>query len=263
MSDSDLRSASCTGCGAPLSTKPSYKLPVKCEYCDLTNYLKKTVVTPEEARIHDAEEEAETYYLIYKETQKILENFHGEMVGDEVGKVRIKMQINRYAFPLLIVLDDLPGRPYVDGPGKLREILQCDLGELNSMKNWIPGTSSIMDVLEELYERVSAVLPTDIEESPQRSKESEVLTKEKDDLIKQILTNYDTLATKKQVIVRFYSQDGEIIPFVIKRKKNYPIGIEEQYLVKFPLIRGLLEDYAKGRIDLLTTLAEIEKMLYI
>ena len=56
---------------------------------------------------------------------------------------------------------------------------------------------------------------------------------------------------------------SEIIPFIIKRKKNYPIGLESEVLSRYPLIRGPLEDYAKGRIDLVAVLAEIERLFYV
>ena len=68
---------------------------------------------------------------------------------------------------------------------------------------------------------------------------------------------------KKEIIINFYAQNGEVVNFTIKRKKNLPIGLESEVLTKYPLIRGPLEDYAKGRIDLLTTLSEIERMFYV
>ncbi|MHA1542036.1 MAG: hypothetical protein ACTSQH_03585, partial [Candidatus Hodarchaeales archaeon] len=92
---------------------------------------------------------------------------------------------------------------------------------------------------------------------------SKVLSSERDPFVQQILENYDATTNKKAIVVKFYAQTGEVIQFTIKRKKNYPIGLENETLLRYPLIRGPLEDYAKGRIDLLTTLAEIERLLYI
>jgi len=257
--------AQCNGCGAPLPMKPSFQHPVKCEYCDLTNYLKKSVSFNGEAKSIDEEAEAERYYTIYQESQKILENFPGELVGEEVGKVRIKMQVGAYAFPLLIVLDDLPERPYIDGPSKLREILDCELTDLPTMKNWHPGSSSILDVLEEIYKLAEASFSKDLENKYKKDTSSlkSALEKEKDPLFQKIIANYDAKSTKKEITVRFYTQNGEIISLIVKRKKNYPIGLESELLNKYPLLRGPLEDYAKGRIDLLTTLSEIERLIYI
>jgi len=253
----------CNGCGAPLLVKPTFQHPVKCEYCDLTNYLKRSGVTPTEAETIDEEAEAGSYYLIYQESQKILENFPGELVGDEVGKIRIKMQVGEYAFPLLLVLDDLPNRPYVDGPSKLREILDCEINDLKTMKEWTPGSSSVLDVLEEIYQKAEITLPTVMGEPIETEKVTPSISQDRDPLVNQILTNYDASTTKKEILVRFYAQSGEVINFIIKRKKNLPIGLESEILTRYPLIRGPLEDYAKGRIDLLTTLAEIERLFYV
>lgn len=265
MSENTLTDVStCSGCGAPLPLKPTIHHPVKCEYCDLTNYLKRSALSTTEAKSVDQETEAENYYLIFQESQKILENFPGELIGDEVGKVRIKMQVKEYAFPLLLVLDDLPDRPYIDGPSKLQTILGCEINDLETMKKWTPGTSSVLDVLEELYQKAEATLPQVLEEpSDTVVRISDKSQAEKDPLFRKILESYDASADKKEMVVKFYAQDGEVINFVIKRKKNLPIGLESEVLTRYPLIRGPLEDYAKGRIDLLTTLAEIERMLYI
>jgi hypothetical protein len=261
MADTQTDVSQCSGCGAPLPVRPTFQHPVKCEYCDLSNYLKRTAISPTEAKMMDQAEEAESYYFIYQESQKILDNFPGEFVGDEVGKVRIKMQVNEYAFPLLIVLDDLPDRPYIDGPAKLREVLDCEINDLENMKNWSPGTSSILDVLEEIHQKSAERIPQVMGE-PVPVSEAFPTQEEHDPLIRQILANYDASASKKEITVRFYAQDGEVISFIIKRKKNLPIGLESDILTKYPLIRGPLEDYAKGRIDILTTLSEIERMFY-
>ncbi len=263
MEDTQTDISQCSGCGAPLPIRPTYQHPIKCEYCDLTNYLKRAAITPAEAQMMDAEEEAENYYLIYQESQKILENFPGEFVGDEVSKIRIKMQVKEYAFPLFLVLDDLPDRPYIDGPAKLREILDCEINDLKGMKNWTPGSGSVLSVLEEIYQKAEEGLPRVMEEPVIASSEvSSIIQEEHDPLIRQILANYDASADKKEINVRFYAQNGEVINFVIKRKKNLPIGLESDILTKYPLIRGPLEDYAKGRIDILSTLSEIERMFY-
>ena len=262
MADIETDVAQCNGCGAPLSGKPSSLRPVHCEYCDLTNYLKKSQgIAPDESSVNE-EVESERYYLLYQESQKIMENFPGELVGEEVGKIRIKMQVGQYAFPLLIVLDDLPEKPFIDGPNVLREVIKCEISDLNSMKNWIPGTGSVLDVLEEIYQISEDQLPQKMEESP-TTVESRSSIKEKNPLIRQILDSYDAKPTKKEIKINFYAQTGEIIPFTIKRKKNYPIGLESEVLSRYPLIRGPLEDYAKGRIDLITVLAEIERLFYV
>lgn len=259
MDDTQTDVSQCNGCGAPLALRPTFNHPIKCEYCDLTNYIKRTALTPTEAKTIEAEEEAEDYYLIYQESQKVLENFLGEFVGEEVGKIRIKMQVNEYAFPLLLVLDDLPDRPYIDGPAKLREILDREINDLDTMKNWTPGKSSVLDVLEEIYQKAEEKLPQVMGEPVMVSS---VIQEERDPLIRQILTNYDATAGKNEITVRFYAQDGEVIQLIVKRKKNLPIGLESDILTKYPLIRGPLEDYAKGRIDILSTLSEIERMFY-
>ncbi len=256
--DTDV--STCNGCGAPIPTKPTLHHPIKCDYCDLTNYLKRPAISTEEAKSIDEDTKAENYYLIFQESQKILENFPGELVGEEVGKLRIKMQIKEYAFPLLIVLDDLPDKPYIDGPNKLREVLNCEINDLSSLKNWIPGSSSTLDVLEEIYKKAEVSLPGVMKESVQ--KDQPPAQEEQDPLVREILANYDAKSTKKEIIVNFYAQNGEVVNFTIKRKKNLPIGLESEILTKYPLIRGPLEDYAKGRIDLLSTLSEIEKMFY-
>jgi len=261
MADTQTDVSQCSGCGAPLPARPTFQHPIKCEYCDLSNYLKRTAISPTEAKTIDEAEEAESYYHIYQESQIILENFPGEFVGDEVGKVRIKMQVNEYAFPLLIVLDNLPDRPYIDGPAKLREVLDCEINDLNNMKNWLPGSSTVLDVLEEIYQKTAERLPQVMGE-PVPTSEISTSPEDRDPLIRQILTSYDASASKKEINVRFYAQDGEVINFVIKRKKNLPIGLGSDILTKYPLIRGPLEDYAKGRIDILTTLSEIERMFY-
>ena len=262
MDNTQTGVSQCSGCGAPLPSRPTFQHPMKCEYCDLTNYLKRASIPPAEAKMIDAEEEAENYYLVYQESQKVLENFPGELVGDEIGKTRIKMQVKEYAFPLLIVLDDLPDRPYIDGPAKLREVLDCEINDLETMKNWTPGSSSVLDVLEEIYQKAEKVFPQAMGESVMASEAGSAVQEESDPLINQILMNYDASAAKKEITIRFYAQNGEVINFIIKRKKNLPTGLESDILTKYPLIRGPLEDYAKGRIDLLTTLSEIERMFY-
>ncbi len=261
MSETLTDVSTCNGCGAPLAIKPTLHHPVKCEYCDLTNYLKRSVITPTEAEKIDEDVKAENYYLIFRESQKILDNFPGELVGEEVGKIRIKMQVKEYSFPLLIVLDDLPDKPYIDGPNKLREVLDCEINDLSSMKNWIPGSSSILDVLEEIYQKAEVSLPEVMKEQVHEAQS--LVQEERDPLVQQIISNYDAKATKNEIIVKFYAQNGEVLNFTIKRKKNLPIGLESEVLTKYPLIRGPLEDYAKGRIDLLTTLSEIERMFYV
>jgi hypothetical protein len=219
-------------------------------------------MAPAEAQTLDDEAESEVHYQIYQTSQEILENFPGEYVGDEISKLRIKMQVGQYAFSLLLVLDDLPDRPYIDGPAKLREILDCEMTELEAMKEWKPGTSSVLDVLEEIHRRASVALPEAMGEPPTPAAPA-VSEKERDPLIRQILSNYDASASKKEILIRFYAQTGDIINFTIKRKKNYPISLESEILNKYPLIRGALEDYAKGRIDLLATLSEIERLFYV
>ncbi|MHA1969095.1 MAG: hypothetical protein ACW964_15010 [Candidatus Hodarchaeales archaeon] len=261
MTDITTDVSVCNGCGAPLQIKPTLHHPIRCDYCELTNYLKRAVSSPAEVKTADDDTEADNYYLIYRESQKILENFPGELVGEEVGKVRIKMQVNEYAFPLLIVLDDLPDRPYIDGPNTLREVLDCEINDLSSMKNWIPGSSSIIDVLEEIYQKAEVSLPKVMKDEV--SVAQPAIQDERDPLVRQILSNYDAKVTKKEIAVNFYAQNGEVIKFTIKRKKNFPIGLESEVLTMYPLIRGPLEDYAKGRIDLLTTLSEIERMFYV
>ncbi len=254
--------AQCNGCGAPLSGKPTSLRPIHCEYCDLTNYLKKSQsIAPDESSV-DEEVESEHYYLLYQESQKILENFPGELVGEEVSKIRIKMQVGQYAFPLLIVLDDLPGKPFIDGPNILREVIECEINDLNTMKNWQPGASSVLDILEEIYQITESKIPQKLESEPPMVEVKDTI-KEKDPLIRQILESYDATPAKKEIKINFYAQTGEVIPFVIKRKKNYPIGLESEVLSRYPLIRGPLEDYAKGRIDLITVLAEIERLFYV
>jgi len=254
----------CNGCGAPLPEKPTLHHAIKCDYCELTNYLKHTasVSSHEESIPYDKELEAENYYLIFQEAQKVLENYPGELIGEEVGKLRIKLQIGAYGFPLLVVLDNLPDCPYIDGPTKLRELLSCEISDLKSMKEWSPGNSSIVDVLEEISQKASVNIPKVMGESGQE-KASGSYQNETDPLIRQILKSYDASATNKEILLRFYAQNGEVINFIINRKRNYPINIESDILAKYPLMRGPLEDYSRGRIDLLTTLSEIEKVLYI
>jgi hypothetical protein len=254
--------AQCNGCGAPLSGKPTSIRPIHCEYCDLTNYLKKSQGIAADDSSVDEEVESEHFYLLFQESQKILENFPGELVGEEVGKIRIKMQVGQYAFPLLIVLDDLPEKPFIDGPNILREVINCEISDLNTMKNWTPGTSSVLDVLEEIYQTTEDQIPQKLETVP-ASVETRETIKEKDPLIRQILESYDATPTKKEIKINFYAQTGEVIPFTVKRKKNYPIGLESEVLSRYPLIRGPLEDYAKGRIDLIAVLAEIERLFYV
>ncbi len=262
MTDIETEVAQCNGCGAPLLGNPSSLRPVHCEYCDLTNYLRKSQgIAPDESSVNE-EVESEHYYLLYQESQKILENFPGELAGEEVGKIRIKMQVGQYAFPLLIVLDDLPEKPFIDGPNVLREVINCEINDLNTMKDWIPGTSSVLDVLEEIYQISENQLPQKME-GPSTTSESKSTIKEKNPLIRQILESYDATPTRKEIKINFYAQTGEVIPFTIKRKKNYPIGLESEVLSRYPLIRGPLEDYAKGRIDLITVLAEIERLFYV
>ncbi|MCK4847521.1 MAG: hypothetical protein KAT16_00690 [Candidatus Heimdallarchaeota archaeon] len=262
MDDIKTDIAQCNSCGAPLSGKPNINHPIHCVYCDLTNYLKlPNKFSPETSSYMD-DLESERHLEIYQESQKILENFPGELIGEEVGKLRIKMQVGPYAFPLLLVLDDLPERPYIDGPNKMREVLACDISELDSMRNWSPGSSSILDVLEEIYRISEESLPK-IMESSTKPVVPKISSSERDPFVQQILDNYDASATKKVLVVKFYAQTGDVIQFTIKRKKNFPIGLENEILSRYPLIRGPLEDYAKGRIDLLTTLAEIERLLYI
>jgi len=262
MSDIETDVAQCNGCGAPLSGKPTSIHPIHCEYCDLTNYLKKSQIIATGESSVDDELESEHYYLLFQESQKILENFPGELVGEEVGKLRIKMQVGQYAFPLLIVLDDLPERPFIDGPNILREVVDCEISDLTSMKNWTPGTSSVLDVLEEIYKKTEDQLPQQLGDVPPSVEQRDTI-REKDPLIRQILESYDAIPTKKEVKINFYAQTGEKIPFTIKRKKNYPIGLESEVLSRYPLIRGPLEDYAKGRIDLIAVLAEIERLFYV
>ena len=172
------------------------------------------------------------------------------------------MQVGQYAFPLLIVLDDLPDKPFIDGPNVLREVIGCEISDLNSMKNWEPRTSSTLDVLEEIYQLTEKQIPQKLD-VPSTTVETRDATKEKDPLIRQILESYDAIPTKKEIKINFYAQTGEVIPFIIKRKKNYPIGLESEVLSRYPLIRGPLEDYAKGRIDLVAVLAEIERLFYV
>ena len=254
--------AQCNGCGAPLSGKPTINHPTHCHYCDLTNYLKvPEKISPETSSYMD-DLESDHYLEIYQESQKILENFPGELIGEEVGKLRIKMQVGPYAFPLLLVLDDLPDKPFIDGPNKMREVLACEISELDNMKNWSPGSSSVLDVLEEIYRKSEESLPK-IMESSIKSVGSKTSSSDRDPFVQQILENYDASATKKAIIINFYTQTGDVIQFTIKRKKNFPISLENEILSRYPLIRGPLEDYAKGRIDLLTTLAEIEILFYI
>jgi len=262
MDDIKTDIAQCNGCGAPLSGKPTINHPIHCGYCDLTNYLKLPENISPESSSYMSDLESESYLEIYQESQKILENFPGELIGEEVGKLRIKMQVGPYAFPLLLVLDDLPERPYIDGPNKMREVLACEISELESMKNWSPGSSSVLDVLEEIYNKSEESLPKIMEPSVKTSV-SQTSSKDRDPFVQQILENYDASTTKKAIIINFYAQTGDVIQFTIKRKKNFPIGLENEILQRYPLIRGPLEDYAKGRIDLLTALAEIEKLLYI
>ena len=262
MDDIKTDVAQCNGCGAPLSGKPNLNHPIHCDYCDLTNYLKVPEnMTPETSSYMD-DLESERYLEIYNESQKILENFPGELIGEEVGKLRIKMQVGPYAFPLLLVLDDLPEKPYIDGPNKMREVLECEISELDSMRNWSSGSSSVLDVLEEIYKKSEESLP-EVMGSSVKPTVSKTLSSERDPFVRKILENYDATTNKKAIVVKFYAQTGEVIQFTIKRKKNYPIGLENETLLRYPLIRGPLEDYAKGRIDLLTTLAEIERLLYI
>jgi len=262
MDDIKTDIAQCNGCGGPLSGKPYINHPIQCAYCDLTNYLKvPEKISPETSSYMD-DLESERYLEIYQETQKILDNFPGELIGEEVGKLRIKMQVGPYAFPLLLVLDDLPKKPYIDGPNKMREVLACEISELDSMRNWSPGSSSVLDVLEEIYRKSEESLPKIMEPSIKPAV-SKISSSERDPFVQQILENYDASATKKAIVINFYAQTGDVIRFTIKRKKNFPIGLENEILSRYPLIRGPLEDYAKGRIDLLTTLAEIERLLYI
>ncbi|MHA1996208.1 MAG: hypothetical protein ACW97Z_16875 [Candidatus Hodarchaeales archaeon] len=262
MDDIKTDIAQCNGCGAPLAGKPYINHPIHCDYCDLTNYLKvPEKITPETSSVMD-DLESERYLEIYNESQRILENFPGELIGEEVGKLRIKMQVGPYAFSLLLVLDDLPGKPYIDGPNKMREVLQCEIAELDSMKNWSSGSSSVLDVLEEIYKRSEESLP-EVMGSSVTPPVSKTISSERDPFVRQILENYDATTSKKAIVVKFYAQTGDVIQFTIKRKKNFPIGLENETLLRYPLIRGPLEDYAKGRIDLLTTLAEIERLLYI
>ena len=119
----------------------------------------------------------------------------------------------------------------------------------------------LLDVLEEIHQKTAERLPQVMGE-PVPTSEIPTSPEERDPLIRQILTSYDASASKKEITIRFYAQDGEVINFVIKRKKNLPIGLESDILTRYPLIRGPLEDYAKGRIDILTTLSEIERMFY-
>jgi hypothetical protein len=262
MDDIKTDIAQCNGCGAPLSGKPYINHPIHCDYCDLTNYIKmpENFTPGTSSRMDDLE--SERHLEIYQESQKILENFPGELIGEEVGKLRIKMQVGPYAFPLLLVLDDLPEKPYIDGPNKMREVLACEISELESMRNWQSGSSSVLDVLEEIYRKSEESLPQ-IMESSKKPVLAKPSSSERDPFVQQILENYDATTTKKAIIVNFYAQTGDIIQFTIKRKKNFPIGLENEILSRYPLIRGPLEDYAKGRIDLLATLAEIERLLYI
>jgi len=139
--------------------------------------------------------------------------------------------------------------------------VNCEISDLDSMKNWSPGSSSVLDVLEEIYRKSEESLPQIMESTIKST--AKASSKERDPFIQQILENYDASTTKKAIVVNFYAQTGDVIQFTIKRKKNFPIGLENEILSRYPLIRGPLEDYAKGRIDLLTTLAEIERLLYI
>ena len=57
--------AQCNGCGAPLLGRPTSHRPIQCEYCDLTNYLKKLQGIAPDERSEDEEVESEHYYILY------------------------------------------------------------------------------------------------------------------------------------------------------------------------------------------------------
>ena len=78
MEDTEIGLIQCTGCGAPLSAKPTLHHPILCEYCDLTNYLKKPMSISANGSSYDEDVESEHTFLLYQESQKVLENFPGE-----------------------------------------------------------------------------------------------------------------------------------------------------------------------------------------
>lgn len=261
--DTDILLATCYGCGAPLVGVATIRTPIKCDYCDLMNYAKRSQKSADGAIDEfDEEEESERSFLIYQEAQNILQNFPGETIGDDIGKLKIKVQIGAYAFPLMVVIDDLPEKPYIDGPSKLRDILDCDLADLEAMKNWKPGESKPLDVLDELYQRIETTLG-DTKIRIEKQPETVSIQADKDPLINAILNNFESeIISKGKLRVTFYTPEGDNLNLFIKRKKNYPIEVDSNILIKFPLLRGTLEDYAKGRIDILNALSEIERSLY-
>ncbi len=263
---STIEVVTCSGCGAPLPEVPTMNRPTRCEYCEITNVFRPPRVDPKTGELIQSEDElSERDYQIYMQQQEILSRYSGELVGDEITKIRLALPIGSRVFQVLLVLDNYPNDVFIDVSPDPRQLIG-PLTELSSIKNWNAGHSRALDVIQELEEKLRKALGADVPTS-ESERSSALMTEKKkkhdhdenDPLFLEIMSKFEAIPEKKGLKVLFYSPAGEEMVVFIKRKKKYPV----QLLGKFhPLVDGIIEDYEKGRISLIQALTDIERLIY-
>ncbi len=265
---STIEVVTCSGCGGPLPEVPTLSKPVKCEYCEITNVFQPPRVDSSTGELIISEEElAERDYQIYQQQEAILSHYSGELVGEEISKIRISLPIGARTFQVLVVLDNYPHEIFVDVSPDPTPLIGPFI-ELDTIKNWEPGKSSALDVIQELEQRLrtalgvveSHVSPELDRKSTQPRKKKEKTHEEKDPVFLEIMQKFEAVPEKKGLKVIFYSPSGEEKILIVKRKKKYPIELKSKFS---PLVEGILDDYQKGRISLIQALTDIERVFYV
>ncbi len=263
----------CNGCGAPLPAAPSLTKPVKCEYCEITNVYHPPRIDAITGELVVSEEElAERDYQIYLQQQEILAHYPGELVGEEISKVRLALHVGPQLYQILVVLDNFPEEIFIEVSPDVRDLIGS-INDLKTLRQWRPGESKAIDVIRELESKIkeasgikdiqSNETETERKMMKTRGKTKEKKEKkfvEKDPLFLEIMKQFEAMPEKKGLKVIFYATDGEEKIIFIKRKKKYPIELKGRFP---PLIEGIIDDYNKGRISLIQALSEIERAFYV
>lgn len=222
-------------------------MPVKCDFCEHMNVYEPPAVTASGGAAEFEIDTSERDFMIFQQTSELLEIFHGEYVGEEITKLRVKVSIGPYDFKTLVVLDDFPNSLHLELPKDLEKGIGS-FESLETFNNWDPLSSKLIDVFNEIKSKAEDVFGEEI--------------KLPTDIYDDIANRFEVEDAGKELKVNMYSMVGEQHFVIIKKDKSeYPKVILDPVLQGEDKVLGFLKSYKSKEISLVVFMDFIEKFL--
>jgi len=229
------------------------------------------------------EEEVDTSemdIILYQEFSDIMKEFpNTSHAGEDLNKIRTVLSLPGNPEEVLIVLDDFPNSVYVDFSGRLQGVIG-DFNDLETVKNWIPGKSHTIDVLQEVQTKATQLLAHEGPSMRTQTISQSISAQEKEERrpeaqvslsgwMRQIMENFEASQITHPRLgsgleVNLYTMAGErcwIRLYPSNEKPGKFIFQVDKYLQGIPAVVRAIERQNAGTLAALDVLATAERAL--